>query len=310
MIRKFWLRLTCFTGVLGLLHIALSWIVSSESIRTLSRLPTLDQFYKIPDHSIELLVLGSSHAYCSLDPRIIKNKYDINAFNLGTGKQGMLSSFYMLKEVLKTQKPRYVVMEIYYPTSQLEFEEIQNSLGRMKNIKLDTFDFYKNFTFQEKIQNQMPYLNLDKTLNAILIQFTGVTRNPIYWGYEFSADTLSHQSVSQFIQVKEAPVALDSAFKKNTDVLLKIADLCHEAGIQLVMYTAPMLTYPSNYEQVQSFLRAKLGAYGVRYLDWSVGTSRLLFDNRDFRDATHLNHFGAQKMTELIMGSLTERGGF
>lgn len=61
--------------------------------------------------NIDLLVLGSSHAYRGFDPRIFA-KHGIKMFNMGTSAQRTIQTKYLVEEYLDKLRPRMVLFEV------------------------------------------------------------------------------------------------------------------------------------------------------------------------------------------------------
>lgn len=61
---------------------------------------------------VDLVIIGSSHAYRGYDPRIFK-KAGITAFNLGSSSQSPLQTRYLVKKYIKTLKPKFVIVDVY-----------------------------------------------------------------------------------------------------------------------------------------------------------------------------------------------------
>ena len=74
---------------------------------------TYHGFYEIKDDTVDVLFLGSSHAACAFNPQVLYNEYGITSYNLGCEQQNLLLSYYWLKEALRSQKPRAVVLDSY-----------------------------------------------------------------------------------------------------------------------------------------------------------------------------------------------------
>ena len=62
--------------------------------------------------NIDVLVLGSSHAYRGFDPRIFK-KAGIKLFNFGSSGQTPLQSEFLLKRYTEQFNPKLVIIEVY-----------------------------------------------------------------------------------------------------------------------------------------------------------------------------------------------------
>lgn len=61
--------------------------------------------------TVDVLFLGSSHGVTSFLPQELYNQYGITGYNLGCEQQGMVTSYYWLKEALRYQSPKAVVLD-------------------------------------------------------------------------------------------------------------------------------------------------------------------------------------------------------
>lgn len=74
---------------------------------------TYEDFYRLEKNSADVLILGSSHAVSCINPQIIYDNYGITSYNLGCGQQSVLVTYYWLREALKYQSPKAVILETY-----------------------------------------------------------------------------------------------------------------------------------------------------------------------------------------------------
>ena len=65
--------------------------------------------------NVELLIVGSSHAYRGIDPRHFEQQ-GINTFNLGSSLQSPVQTEYLLKKYLEKMNPKLVLFEVGYKT--------------------------------------------------------------------------------------------------------------------------------------------------------------------------------------------------
>ena len=61
----------------------------------------------------DVLVLGSSHAYCNLNAAILWDEYGIPTVSIGQSEQPLSYSYYMLENAIKYHKPKVVIQEVY-----------------------------------------------------------------------------------------------------------------------------------------------------------------------------------------------------
>lgn len=85
-------------------------------------------------HPVDILVLGSSHAYRSYDPRAFK-KYNINLFNLGSSAQTPIQTEFLLKRYLDRLKPQVVIFDIY--PLVFEIDGVESTLDLIANTPND-----------------------------------------------------------------------------------------------------------------------------------------------------------------------------
>ena len=69
-------------------------------------------FYVEKRNDIDMVVLGSSNSFCTVNPLILYEEYGIAAYDFGSSSQPMHISVLYLKEALKTQKPKVVALEV------------------------------------------------------------------------------------------------------------------------------------------------------------------------------------------------------
>ncbi len=72
---------------------------------------TYEQFYRMDRDSVDVLFLGSSVMVNAVSPQRIYEQYGIRSYNLGSENQSPVISYYWLKEALRFQSPKAVVMD-------------------------------------------------------------------------------------------------------------------------------------------------------------------------------------------------------
>ena len=83
---------------------------------------------------IDVLFLGSSHAYRGFDPRVFR-KHGIKSFNLGSGSQSPIQTEILLKRYLNTLNPKLVVYEVF--PRNLSIDGVESALDLIANDKID-----------------------------------------------------------------------------------------------------------------------------------------------------------------------------
>lgn len=71
-------------------------------------------FYRMQRNSTDVLFLGSSCAAAGFNPQTVYDSCGIRSYNLGCEGQSLLTSYYWLKEALRYQSPKVVLLETYF----------------------------------------------------------------------------------------------------------------------------------------------------------------------------------------------------
>ena len=72
---------------------------------------SVNDLYKNPKNSFDVLFVGDSCVYTAVSPLEIYNETGITSFDLSTPGQKLWSSYYLLNEAFKTQKPKICFIE-------------------------------------------------------------------------------------------------------------------------------------------------------------------------------------------------------
>ena len=83
--------------------------------------------------NIDILFLGSSHAYRGFDPRIFK-KHNWECFNLGTSSQTPIQTEFLLKKYLDQLNPKLIVYDVYL--SSFSSDGVESCLDVLVNEKI------------------------------------------------------------------------------------------------------------------------------------------------------------------------------
>ena len=78
----------------------------------------VDGFYEEEKDDIDVLFLGSSNCFCTIDPLVLYEDFGIAAYNFASSSQPMDISLLYLKEALKRQNPKVVALEVNYIPGQ------------------------------------------------------------------------------------------------------------------------------------------------------------------------------------------------
>lgn len=278
------------------------------------------------EENIDVLFLGSSHCYRSLDPRITDVIFDGNTFNGGTSLQGLDGTCALLKEAGKYNDLKKVYVELYY------------------GIPLETFSTRDDLTAVYLISDYMrPSLNrIQLLLNAgtpdhlfnsfvlgrreweklfdinYMLRLNEKKRSAAYINHEYITSSADAYLGKGYVESSEVwgensnyLRSVNFAFNKNyisedcKKYLKKIIDYCQKNNIELAFFSAPMsdffLASFGNYDYYIQQVNEFLSEYGVPYYDFNLCKTDVLdITGNDLMDSGHLNGNGAEKFSTVF----------
>lgn len=264
-----------------------------------------DSFHNLPADSMDVIVLGSSHAQYSFMPQIVYQNTGLYSYVLGSACQPLKVSYEMLKEALKTQSPELVILEIYTATPlkswcegdscyvmaeyQMRGEEKQNVIDflpeekamQYKNEFLINHNNWKTANRIEDILKKPDYSYIDPCLGYVCLESVLPVDN---WWFPNT--------------YKDIPdVELDDADVK---ALNNIYDLCKKKNIQLLLYMMPM----DGIDELNQSYRYEVWKWAteknVSYIDFVDKAEELNYRMCVHNDGAHSKLNGANLITDYI----------
>jgi hypothetical protein len=287
-----------------------------------------EEFYNISNKNerLDLIFLGSSHAYRSFDPKIFNSSMGINSFNMGHSSQNPVDSYYVLKEVLKYQKPKVVVFEQYFVIDEGEntdftsatytYDYIKPSFNKFSCLvnEFNVKDYPKAILMAVRDKNNWIDRNIIKA--NILREYKLIKQ--FATGKKDSEETPNKSLKGEVYQglgyvsndgiASEKELITENQFKNyngpnwNEKRLVynnKVLQLCKENNIKVIMVTAPLppasLKLIKNYDEIHNKYQKIANNNGVEYLDYNyINIDKKMFTDKNFKDGDHLNTSGVE----------------
>ncbi len=268
----------------------------------------MQAYYLQKENTVDVLLLGSSHTYCDVNTGVLWDEYGISAFDLGGAEQPFWNSYYFLKEALKTQKPKVIVLDITIPG--IRSEEYQLRVWSVKNLfgihfnrnRIDATRISVPSSSFETLLNPMNemhtrYSDLDKD------DFIDSNRSVNYKGFDLRDGIVPYETPDMSGVTELTPMT-----EKEELYYRKIIELTREEKIPLLLVSVPFPVYEEaqkiyNYE----FKIAK--EEGVPYIDYNKGNHYAEMDldfKTDMADEFHLNITGNEKFSKYLGAQLKE----
>jgi len=250
-----------------------------------------------PD-SLDVLFFGSSLVYCDVIPAVLWQESGLRSFVLAGPEQTLPISYYYIREALKTQSPKAVVLEV----TGVFYGQYQNyTKANIDYMPLSGNRLGATFAAAEPEERPgllFPLLNYHS-------RWTELTAQELKGHFAAPSAGLSGYTLLTEAQAGSDPwersdfAAGGENYARNLAYLTKIRDLCAEKGTALLLYIAPSVSrIPAEASEI---LSADLAAEGLTLTDWNTFLPEMGIDNAaDWYDPLHFNVYGAEKFSRRL----------
>ncbi len=274
-----------------------------------------DNFRHYPKNTAEVIFIGQSHCFCSVDPNLIADKYGMECFMLATSGQTVPESYYAAMEALTYQKPKAIIMEVAYCAN--DYRTLNDGMTHMffdgmpmcraKRLAIEDLIeeenriyYYMNFGAYHQRWKELSESDYACNLNAPRGEF-------------YSDETAVNWEIP--LESPDAAEPMPEEMERYMDLLV---DLCRENNVELILFCAPFNTLSQGDGMMDLFRRQRIFHYisdyaeekGVRYYNLFDELNELyaygLNNETDWMDSQHLNRSGMTKFTNYVM----EKGYF
>lgn len=245
---------------------------------------------------VNILFLGSSHAYRGFDIRLFK-KFG-KSFNLGTTSQTPVQSYFLLKKYLNILKPEYIIIDIYFPL--FESDGIESSIDIISNY-FSIYNFKLLFLSPNPIVlNTLIYANyyyLSNRNNYKIKEYQNKFDKYISGGF-VERKPQFYVSNETFVKRK---IKMNPTQKKAFENMI---NLMKQKNIKYILIHSPItkIEYISytNTKELNDYIRQK----GI-FLNFNE-IPIPLNDNLHFYDRHHLNQYGVHIFNKYLIEYLVK----
>ena len=259
-------------------------------------------FYQLDRDSLDILFLGSSHIYNSIDPDQYEEETGLTGFDMSTSNQDASLSYYLLEETLRYQHPKTVVMDLY----GLKLEP----LTKTSSYKRTLDDMKWSEVKWEAVRAWLPHMEGETLLprfltildfhsrwssleDADIHEGNYVTSRRGFCPTDETADDITHEA---YLADEE-----EQSFSETTENYVnRIVELCQKNDIELILIKTPDTGWTEKWHEAGQNLA---DGYGLEFIDFNepaILDKIGLDDSTDWRNANHLNAAGAEKFTHFL----------
>lgn len=243
----------------------------------------------------DILILGSSHAYCNLNAAIPFQEFGIASACVGQPEQPISMSYFELKSILRKTCPKIVILEMYmcYVGDVVKFDEMPDQY----NKALLGFPIYQNLDIRIEAISHIdtiyrlpyilgipdPYFEIDRSneKNAGFLYLTERNtgfREPPFYTIEAA---------------KDYPYGKISAY--TDEYLRKIIELCNHNNIQLLAVLTPFQMLDWQASNIGKAVNV-LDEYGITFIDMNQYIDEIEINLEvDMYDSDHALCSGSEK---------------
>lgn len=265
------------------------------------------EYYK-EETGHDVIFIGDCEVYENFSPDLLWREYGVTSYIRGSAQQLIWQSYYLMEETLKYETPKVVVFNVL----SMKYGEPQSEAYNRLNLDGMKLSPQKLAAVRASMTEEESFLSYLFPLLRFHDRWGELKAED--FSYLFRRDIVSDSGYLMNVQVRPAenvpqgkPLANYDFAPVCWDYLDKMAGLCEEHGVQLVLIKAPSL-YPYWYSQWEEQMEDYAARRGLPYLNFLelMEEMGIDFTSDTYDGGLHLNLYGAEKLSRWFGEWLTE----
>lgn len=290
-------------GIRWAIFVALLLIVIYGSFRIITwkdtagdYLSSMTQLYHTEDNLMDVVFVGSSHCYCGVNPAILWDQYGMAAFDMSISGQDKDSAYHALKELLKTQSPKVVCVDLFAMTfdRHLVQSNVYRNMLAIKPSK-NSYELVRDYEPDDGWEDYVLRWPILHTRYRELKRFDFETYKPSTFGRGQALNFNTNPSVPPTTRDTEEVIALEG---KNKKFIEGMYALSKEYDFQLVFMVLPFY-FQDNEQQKINGAKQFAMEHDIPFLDMNNTDIGINYDT-DFSDIDHCNYLGSDKVSAYL----------
>lgn len=298
---KKFIRFICFFLVVVIMFGGLNFFFSTNSDRDGVH---IRGYFKEPQNSIDVLMVGASELYSGFNSPLAWGKYHFTSYAISIS--GMPGSLYQIitEKALETQNPKLVVFEIngflfndrYYEhrkpihawfdnvginDSGKEF--IENNIPAKKRLEyyLPFYKYHSNW--------RHPGICTKNALNRLCLEKEGISYSKAFANSNLTRKTTELKRKDAFFT------------EKSKEYMTQLLMFCKDRKLKNVLFFRAPHCVKNENPQAISEIESLIKSYGYDFVDYENTYDEIGLDVKaDFYNSEHLNIYGMEKFTNLF----------
>ncbi len=301
--KVFW-KLSRAAGFAVLAVFLLYLLNSILCVKSVSGINQARGLYAQPREKVDVLFLGSSHVHCNVDTRVLWEEQGIAAYLCTTAEQPIWNSYHYLAEVLKTQRPELIVVDLFGPArfyDDIQPNWLAENLEGMR-FSRNKYEMIQASTDTEQLSWLLGYGRYHdryaQVTEADFANFFWNRKEQARWKGFVEVQTHANLTEPDMSQVTQrAPMT-----EKSQKYFDQIVELAEKENIPLMFLNAPYLLEETD-KYVYNEIAAQVQGLGLNFLDCNqteIYREMGLDFALDYADHAHLNTQGAVKYSSYL----------
>jgi len=268
-------------------------------------------FYTEAENSLDVVFVGDSSVYKGISPLKIWEDYGMASYNYASPTQRMWDSYYCIKEIIKYQKPKVIVLNVDQafaenPMSKFYKSHLYDNMPMSENKIAAITDPVQRNSKKESVSFLLPIFRFHSRWSELEDDDFTNAHTKLHYplkGYQIVRSIKPYKNKKDYMKKENKKNILG---KNATFYLKKMKELCDENGVELLWIEAPA---PKTWNKTKHQEMAKLAArYQVTFLDLNFNLEEIGIDwDTDTQDeGVHMNISGAEKISSYLGNYLKE----
>ena len=297
----FWTRFICFVLIAVFMLVYANYVFTPKHDYGICSMVT---YYGQEKDTIDVLTIGTSLAYSGINTNVLWKEFGITSYNLCSAEQPFWVSYYLLKEALKTQHPKVILLDakpaIYTRDyskrgrtilSTFGIRGMENRVNAILACVETPLDAQSYILGLPEVHSNYPKLTPD---DFIFPPDNG-GRGGSWKGY-IEADVIEKHEKPSIVWNN----AKRSMNDREEEYARKIFELAEENHIQMIVVGFPNPDYANDHLYYNALFQIA-GEYGIRSVNYNDPELRFgLRYSSDFADWQHLNVKGSITFTRKL----------
>ncbi|MGO4770114.1 hypothetical protein ACEN2I_00490 [Flavobacterium sp. W22_SRS_FK3] len=248
---------------------------------------------------VDLLIIGSSHAYRGYDPRNFEKEGFGKTFNLGSSAQSISNTKYLIEKYVDKFHPKYLIVDVY--PSLLENDGVESTINLVSYFNVDLPMVKIAFDVNNvRLYNTIIFKEINIVNNNNFVKNLAKSNKPkesyIKAGY------VKNDSIGFFTKkYQKNKINFSESTRLQYEEIVKYAK---EKGIKIIFFQAPILK--EKYQSItnNNEIDSEFEEIGTYYNFNAEG----FLPNDCFFDDSHINSKGVKLYNEYVIKKLKSVG--